>query len=87
MESKLIKEAAMELGARACGIAGVAGFADAPEGFKPQDIFSKCQSVVVFIKQMPIAAIFAENPVPYTHTAYKMYEEIDRIARRDSLLK
>ena len=29
---------------------------------------------------MSIDAILAENPVPYTHTAYKMYEEIDRIA-------
>jgi epoxyqueuosine reductase QueG len=80
MESKLIKEAVARLGAHACGIANVARFESAPEGFKPRDIFSKCKSVVVFIKQMPTDAILAENPVPYTHTAYKMYEELDRIA-------
>ncbi|HEY3423361.1 MAG TPA: epoxyqueuosine reductase [Negativicutes bacterium] len=80
MNSKLIKEFAVTLGADGCGIADIARFEGAPEGYHPKDIFSKCKSVVVFIKQMPTDAIFAENPVPYTHTAYKMYEEIDRIA-------
>ena len=80
MESMLIKEYAIGLGAHACGIASVASFEKAPAGFHPKDVFSQCKSVVVFIKQMPIDAIFAENPVPYTHAAYKTYEEIDRIA-------
>ncbi len=79
MEASLVKEVAMEFGADACGIADVARFAGAPAGFHPRDIFSQCQSVVVFIKQMPTDAVFAENPVPYTHMAYKMYEELDRI--------
>ena len=80
MESKLIKETALGLGVHACGIAAIDRFDSAPEGFKPINIFSKCKSVVVFIKQMPTDVIFAENPVPYTHAAYKMYEEMDRIA-------
>ena len=80
MESMQIKEYALGLGADACGIASVARFENAPAGFHPKDVFSQSKSVVVFIKQMPLDAIFAENPVPYTHTAYKMYEEIDRIA-------
>ena len=80
MEAKQIKKYAIEFGANVCGIASVARFENAPEGFHPKDVFSKCKSVVVFIKQMPGDAIFAENPVPYTHAAYKMYEEIDRIA-------
>jgi epoxyqueuosine reductase len=80
MKPKLIKEYAIELGAHACGIADITRFENAPEGYHPKDIFSRCQSVVVFIKQMPTDVILAENPVPYTHAAYKMYEEIDRIA-------
>ena len=80
MESKLIKETAQNFGAQACGIAGIERFDDAPAGFNPKDVFSRCKSVIVFIKQMPTAAILAENPVPYTHTAYKMYEEMDRIS-------
>lgn len=79
MESKLIKENALILGADRCGIANIERFKDAPEGFNPKDVFSGCKSVVVFIKQMPADVIFADNPVPYTHAAYKMYEEMDRI--------
>jgi epoxyqueuosine reductase len=80
MNANLVKEKALQLGANACGIASVDRFEQAPEGFHPRDIFSSCNSVVVVIKQMPTAAILAENPVPYTHTAYKMYEEMDRIS-------
>lgn len=80
MESKLIKEFALAAGAHACGIADIGRFEKAPEGFNPKDVFSQCKSIVVFIKQMPGDAILAENPIPYTHTAYKMYEELDRIA-------
>lgn len=80
MTPESIKERAVELGADRCGIAGADSFIEAPEGFHPRDIFSPCKSVIVFIKQMPMDTIFAENPIPYTHTAYKMYEELDHIA-------
>lgn len=80
MKSKMIKEFALQVGAHACGIANIDRFEKAPKGFNPKDVFSQCKTVVVFIKQMPKDAIFAENPIPYTHTAYKMYEEIDRIS-------
>lgn len=33
--------------------ANIARFENAPEGFHPKNIFSKCKSVIVFIKQMP----------------------------------
>ncbi|PAB56365.1 epoxyqueuosine reductase [Anaeromicrobium sediminis] len=79
MKSALIKEYALKFGAHRCGIASIERFEDAPEGFNPKDVFRDCSSVVVFIKQMPTDVIFAENPIPYTHTAYKMYEEMDRI--------
>ena len=79
MKSELIKEAALEFGAHGCGIASIERFKDAPEGFGPKDVFSECRSVIVFIKQMPTDAIFAENPIPYTHVAYKMYEDLDKI--------
>ncbi len=80
MLSEQIKKFVLEAGAQACGIADIGRFEKAPIGFSPKDVFSQCRSVVVFIKQMPIDAILAESPVPYTHTAYKMYEELDRIA-------
>lgn len=80
MNSERIKEFAVKVGAHSCGIANIDRFQNAPTGFSPTDVFSKCKSVVVFIKQMPKDIIFAENPVPYTHAAYKMYDEMDRIA-------
>lgn len=75
-----LKEYARSAGAMGCGIAGTDRFADAPEGFHPTDIYSKCQSVIVVFRQMPTGAILAENPIPYTHAAYKMYEELDRLS-------
>lgn len=29
---------------------------------------------------MPTGTILVENPIPYTHAAYKMYEELDKIS-------
>ena len=75
-----IKEYAATVGAQRCGIASVDRFDAAPEGFRPQDVFNNAKSVVVCLRQMPGANILARNPVPYTHTAYKMYEEMDRIS-------
>jgi epoxyqueuosine reductase len=74
-----IKEIARTLGADACGIANIERFSNAPKGFNPVDVYDKCKSVIVFLKQMPSEAIMANNPVPYTHAAYQLYSELDRI--------
>jgi epoxyqueuosine reductase len=77
--SEEIKSIVLRLGADACGIAGIDRFTYAPEGFRPKDVYSKCKSVVVFLKRMPPEAIMAENPVPYSHTAELLYSALDRI--------
>ena len=77
--SRDIKEVAFDLGAEECGIAGIERFSSAPEGFRPTDIYSDCRSVVVFLKSMPGEIIQADSPIPYTHAAYLMYSELDRI--------
>ncbi len=74
--SEIIKNRAKDLGAHGCGIANIAKFESAPKGFSPLDVYSKTKSVIVVHKQMPTGAILAENPVPYTHAAYKMCEEM-----------
>jgi len=74
-----IKEFVIEAGADQCGIASVDRFKDAPKGFHPTDIYGNCNSVVVFLKSMPSEVIMALNPIPYTHTAYLLYSELDRI--------
>jgi len=78
--SNLVKEFILKSGADACGIASVSRFVNAPKGFHPADIYTECQSVIVFLKQMPTEIIKAANPVPYTHTAYLLYAELDRIS-------
>ena len=79
ISSKKIIEIATSLGVDACGIANIDRFTNTPAGFNPKDVYSKCESVIVFLKTMPSEVIMAENPVPYTHTAYLLYSELDRI--------
>lgn len=74
-----IKEIAKMLGADACEIANIERFSNSPTGFNPADVYEKCKSVIVFLKSMPSEAIMAKNPVPYTHAAYLIYSELDRI--------
>jgi epoxyqueuosine reductase len=79
ISSDKVSEIASELGIDACGVASIERFTNAPSGFNPKDVYSKCESVIVFLKTMPSEVIMAENPVPYTHTAYLLYSELDRI--------
>jgi epoxyqueuosine reductase len=79
LDPREVKSWARSLGARDCGIAPVSRFADAPEGFRPGDIFPACRSVVVFARELPLGAILPEHPIPYTHAAYLLYGELDRL--------
>jgi epoxyqueuosine reductase len=79
LTSEKIKSITLSLGADKCGIAGNDRFNEAPMGFRPSDVYSKCRSVMVFIKKMPSETILAENPVPYSHTAYLLYTALDQI--------
>jgi len=79
LDAAAVKRVAKELGAQACGIASVDRFEEAPAGFRPRDIHPACQSVVVFLKAMPQEVILLDNPIPYTHAAYQLYGELDRL--------
>ncbi|MDD5308669.1 MAG: epoxyqueuosine reductase [Deltaproteobacteria bacterium] len=79
LTSKEIKQYVINIGAEKCGIANVERFSEAPEGFRPSDIYKESQSVIVFLKQMPTEIVLASNPIPYTHAAYLMYSDLDRI--------
>jgi epoxyqueuosine reductase len=84
-DSREIKHIAAELGADLCGIAPARRFQDAPEGFRPADIFGDCNSVIVFARRLPSRPLFAESPVPYTHANNLMAQECDRLALSLSL--
>jgi len=74
-----IKSIVLTLGADKCGIAGTDRFSSAPKGFRPTDVYSKCMSVLVFLKRMPPEVIRADNPVPYSHTADLLYSALDQL--------
>lgn len=74
-----VKAMALELGARACGVAPVERFEGAPAGFRPREIYPACRSVIVFLKEMPGDIALLDNPIPYTHAAYQLYGELDRL--------
>ncbi len=80
-----IKSIAQELGADLCGIAPVERFSNAPEGFKPNDIYGKARSVIVHAKRLPVEILYAESPVPYTHVNSLMALEVDRLSLQLSL--
>ena len=79
LSAEKIKSIALGVGADKCGIASAGRFNKAPKGFHPHDVYSRCKSVVVFLKRMPSDVINAENPVVYTHTANLLYDMLDRI--------
>ena len=79
IDAATVKAIALSLGADLCGIARAESFGEAPAGFRPTDIYSRCRSVVVFMKAMPAELTQAENPVPYSSTAYLVYAELDRL--------
>ncbi|MFH1296578.1 MAG: hypothetical protein ABIJ04_04810 [Bacteroidota bacterium] len=79
LSSEEIRSIALNLGADKCRIASIDRFSSAPSGFLPTDVYSKCKSVVVFLKRLPSDVIIAENPVPYSHTAYLLYSALDQI--------
>jgi epoxyqueuosine reductase len=79
LDAARVKAIVTTLGAQECGLADPSRFESAPAGFRPRDIYPECRSVVVFLKEMPEAVILQENPIPYTHAAYQIYAELDRL--------
>jgi epoxyqueuosine reductase QueG len=79
LDAAAVKAIALSLGAEQCGIARADSFQEAPEGFRPVDIYGPCRSVVVFLKAMPAELTRAANPLPYSSTAHLIYAELDRL--------
>lgn len=80
-----IKKIAYKTGADVCGVASQNRFMNAPKGFKPNDIYSKCKSVLVFAKKLPFESINAENCIPYTHINSLMVNEVDKLTQQISI--
>jgi epoxyqueuosine reductase QueG len=77
IERERIKEIVRSLGADLCGIAPVERFREAPKGFRPNDIYKNCKSVLVFAKKLPAESLFTSNCIPYTHVGNIMIQKVD----------
>jgi epoxyqueuosine reductase len=80
IDSNFIKDMAANLGADLCGIAPVDRFNEAPEGFRPTDIYPEAQSVVVVAKRFPEGPFWAQSPIPYTVINDAILNEVIRIS-------
>lgn len=80
-----IKDLTYKTGADICGIAPQKRFSNAPKGFNPKDIYSKCNSVLVFAKRLPVESINAESCIPYTHINSIITHEVDILTYKISL--
>ena len=74
-----IKRIMMELGADLCGIASADQFAEAPEGFRPTDLYADCRSVVVFACGLPLGLTRVSPRILYQNANQAMLLKIDHI--------
>ena len=79
MTAEQFKEMAKALDTDLCGIASVDRFEEAPEGFRPQNIFSETKSVIVLAKRFPEGVFSSKSPVPYTFACEVILREVFRI--------
>ncbi|WP_202707587.1 epoxyqueuosine reductase [Sporosalibacterium faouarense] len=79
LTSKDVKEIALKLGADLCGIASSRSFDHAPKGFKPNDIYKQCKSVVTYAKRLPSNIMYSSSCIPYTKVMSRLMDEIDSL--------
>jgi len=77
--SKEIKDILFTHGADLCGIANIARFKNAPDGFTPTDIYNKTKSVLVFAQKLPAGTINAKSCIPYTHINDLIMRAVDQM--------
>jgi len=85
MNAKMLKSLVMKCGVDLCGIAPVERFREAPEGFRPTDIYPLAKAVLVIAKRVPQAALLSGSPVPYKFTSDVVLDEVFRITCNLSL--
>lgn len=79
LNSKTVKEIAYELSFDLCGIAPITRFSDAPDGFRPTDVYKDCKSVIVYAKKVPHGSLYASSFVPYSHLGSTIIQEVDNL--------
>jgi len=79
IDANFVKNVAYDLGAVLCGVTPVERFSQAPEGFRPTDIYADARSVVVIARRFPEGAFVSGSSIPYTVTKAIIENEVLRI--------
>lgn len=82
MEKELIREKILAMGTDVCGFASIDRFADAPEGFRPTDIYPACRSVIVLGIAMPKGLYDVKPDYIYSHFNDKSTVWVDELTFR-----
>ena len=77
-----IRKIILNAGADVCGIANIEGFANAPEGFRPSDLFPDCKSVLVFGLSLPKGLAKVDSKLIYAHFNSISCSQVDSIAAK-----
>lgn len=80
VNSKEVKEIMLSMGADLCGIAGMDRFEDAPEGYRPLDVFPQCKSVISFGCRFPVGTLLCPSHTPYTRVRNSITPKMDAMA-------
>lgn len=75
-----VKQAAYGMGADLCGIAPIASFENAPEGFHPADVLPGCKSVAVFAVSFLNSTLHAKSTIPYTTVRNALSTKLNMMA-------
>jgi len=81
-----VKEVAKALGADLCGIAPVDRLRNAPEGFRPEDVYQATRSIIVLACRVPDGPLHASSQIPYTILEAVVVSKINRISFDLSLI-
>ena len=85
INADMLKKTVIDAGAVSCGLAPAGRFRAAPAGFRPEDIYGKCRTVLVFGLKVPSEVFTAESCIPYTHISDVITREVDALTYRLSL--
>lgn len=67
MSKETIREKIMGLGADICGFGGIERFAEAPENFRPTDLYADCKSVISVGIALPKGLFRVDSRLLYGH--------------------
>lgn len=81
---EVIREKILGLGADVCGFGAIERFAEAPENFRPTDLFSECKTVISVGIALPKGLFRVDSRLLYGHFNADVVHKVDEIVLKAS---